>query len=102
MGLKDVLFKIARMLRKWIPMMQQDSGVCIEEIVQLERKASIPPQLMWHNQVESSSELAPLDVRLMGYSAATSLQESNVFSGRLELDLVANVALNNAVLSPLD
>jgi hypothetical protein len=84
-------------------MMQQDSGVRTEEvIVQLERRALIPPQLMWYNQVESSSELAPLDVRLMGSSAATSLQESDVFSGCLEQDLVANVALNNVVLSPSD
>jgi hypothetical protein len=84
-------------------MMQQDSGVRTEEvIVQLERRALIPPQLMWYNQVESSLELAPLDVRLMGSSAATSLQESDVFSGCLEQDLVANVALNNVVLSPSD
>ena len=103
MGLKDVLFKIARMLRRWIPMMQQDSRVRIEEvIIQLERRASMSPQLMWYNQVESSSELAPLGVRLTGSSAATSLQESDVFSGRLEEDLVANMALNNVVLSPSD
>jgi len=103
MGLKDVLFKIARMLRRWIPMMQQDSRVRIEEvIIQLERRASMSPQLMWYNQVESSSELTPLGVRLTGSSAATSLRESDVFSGRLEQDLVANVALNNAVLSPSD
>jgi len=84
-------------------MMQQDSGVRIEEvIIQLERRTSMPPQLMWYNQVESSSELAPLGVRLTGSSAATCLQESDVFSGRLEQDLVANMALNNAVLSPSD
>ena len=37
-----------------------------------------------------------------GSSAATSLRESDVFSGRLEQDLVANMALNNAELSPSD
>lgn len=51
MGLKDVFFKIAKMLRRWIPMMQQEAGVRIEEVItQLEFKASMPPLLMWYSQ----------------------------------------------------
>jgi hypothetical protein len=47
MGVKDMLFKIAKMLRRWVPMMQQEMGECIVRmVVQLELKASSPPQLM--------------------------------------------------------
>jgi hypothetical protein len=46
--MKEVLFKVARMLRRWSPMMQQDVWARIEEvIIQLELKASRPPLLMW-------------------------------------------------------
>jgi hypothetical protein len=30
--MKEVLFKVARMLRRWSPMMQQDVSVRIEEV----------------------------------------------------------------------
>ena len=44
MGLKDVLLKIARMLKRWRPMMQQELGEKIEGVInQLEQKALSPP-----------------------------------------------------------
>lgn len=60
-GMKGVILKIARMLRRWVPMLQQEMKERVEELInQLEAKASSPPQITWHNLGDSSSRSAPL------------------------------------------
>jgi hypothetical protein len=66
-------------------MMQQEMGECIVRmVVQLELKASSPPQLMWHSLESSSSRSEPLDVQLTASSVAIpNLHEGNdVISGQ--------------------
>lgn len=46
-------------------------------VIQLEQKASLPPQLMWHNLKSLSSRLRASDVQLMVSSAAPNLREEN-------------------------
>ena len=79
-----MLFKIAKMLRRWVPMMQQEMGECIVRmVVQLELKASSPPQLMWHSLESSSSRSEPLDVQLTASSAAIpNMHEGNDIAGQ--------------------
>lgn len=78
MGVKDMLIKIAKMLRRWVPMMDQEMGEDIKRIViQLELKASLPPQLMWHNLESLSSRSGALDVQITVSSAAPNLREEN-------------------------
>ena len=74
-----MLFKIAKMLRRWVPIMQQEMGECIVSmVVQLELKASSPPQLMWHSLESSSSRSEPLDVQLTASRVAIpNLHEGN-------------------------
>ena len=93
-----MLFKIAKMLRRWVPMMQQEMGECIVRmVVQLELKASSPPQLMWHSLESSSSRSEPLDVQLTASSVAIpNLHEgSDVIPGQEPLaDRVSLDCLN--------
>ena len=60
-------------------MIQEEMGECIERmVVQLELKASSPPQLMWHNLESSSSRSEPLDVQLTASRVAIpNLHEGN-------------------------
>jgi len=93
MGVTDiVLFKIAKMLRRWVPMMKQEMGEGIVGMVaQLELKASSPPQLMWHSLGSSlSSRFGPLDVQPLAPSTAISDLHEGVDIPRQELLAVIN------------
>ena len=71
-----MLFKIARMLRRWMPLMQPELVARIKEvIVQLEVKALSLPQLTWCSQENSLSGLTQLDALLLNSSAAVPSQQ---------------------------
>lgn len=87
-----------------MPTMQQAMGERIEGvIIQLEQKASSPPQLMWYNQEGSSLRLALLVARHMASSATLSSQhECYAFSVYCDQELLANnTVLSIPVISPL-
>ena len=65
-GLNNVLLRTARMLTRWRPMLQQETGERIEEVVRhLEVKASSPPQLIWINLESSLSESVQSGAQLL-------------------------------------
>jgi hypothetical protein len=46
--MEKVLLRIARMIRRWVPMLKSEAGKLVEEFAhQLEDRASLPPQLTW-------------------------------------------------------
>lgn len=56
MGMKSILLKIVRMLRRWMVLFGQDVGLQVEEFAgQLEFKASSPPRIQWRTEEETSS-----------------------------------------------
>jgi hypothetical protein len=59
-GMEKVMLRIARMVRRWVPLLKPEAGKLVEEFAhQLENRASLPPQLTWMpDQDNSSSGLA--------------------------------------------
>jgi hypothetical protein len=103
MGLQDILFKIARMLRRWILLVQQETGMCMKEVVaQLEQKSSTPPQLMWYNQMESSSGLAPSGVHYTESRVVLSLRQPDLLSESLDPEVSTIAVLESKASMPLD
>lgn len=79
MGMKGILFKIAKMLKRWVPMMQQEDGEVIERVVvKLELQASSLPHLMWNNMESSSSRSDPLDAQPLGFNAANQSEAAGL------------------------
>lgn len=81
MGLKEVWFKIAKMLTGWVPMMKEEVGEAIKVVVlKLEKKVSLLPQLTWTCPESSSSRLEPLAVRHIGSRAASQTEDGGLNS----------------------
>jgi len=73
MGVKDLLFKIARMLIRWIPLMQLELGARIQEMsVQLEVKVLSPPQLTWCSQENSLSGVGTIGCSAFKFQRCSS------------------------------
>jgi hypothetical protein len=103
MEMKDMVYKIARMLRSWMPLMQQEMRERTEKvIIQLELKASLPPQFMWYSQESSLSGSAPLNVQPSASSAVDPSQQGvDVSVGYHDQVLLADSnALSSTVMSP--
>jgi hypothetical protein len=104
-GMKDMLFKIARMLRRWMSLLQQEMGSRIEEvIVQLEVKASFPPQLMWRNQKDSLLGSVQLGAQPLTSSAVDPNQQvsEEITQVHIQSVLVGRNALSNSAMLPLN
>jgi hypothetical protein len=95
-GVKDMLFKIARMLRRWMLLMRIE-----EVIVQLEVKALSPPQLTWCSQENSLLGLAQLDTLLLNSSVAVPSQQftEEAYAVYDQTVLAGRNALSNSVMS---
>lgn len=80
-GEKMVILWIARILRKWKPMLSQDLGSSVELMIQkLEDKALQPPSLCWKEETYSSLEvsdsqaLVPVSIDVIQSDVALALK----------------------------
>ena len=89
-GMKSVLMRVVRMIRRWVPMLNQELGRRVEELSSLlEKEALLSPQIEWSTQRGSSSELDQLDALHLVLSDV-SLEQRNDFlcSEGVEVNLV--------------
>lgn len=96
-GLKMVLIRITKMLRRWMPILKQDTGTVMDELSkQLEDKASRPLQI----KMVSLSGLAQLGARLLVPSTVDLIDVSiSSVSDSLSDESVSSVSASLSVES---
>jgi len=70
-GEKMVLIEIAKILRRWRPLYEQDLGIMVDTAIQmLEDKANQPPRICWNGGIRSRWETSASQSSEQSYVAA--------------------------------
>lgn len=98
LGMRMVLIRVSRMLRRWLPMYKQEVGVRLEELIsKLEESASCPPWIEWNMGRTTSSQWDLLGAQsLVSIDArSNSIQEPKFCNDRLSESLVCPLSSGN-------